>query len=54
MARVVPAGIGAGSTVIEATKMANQAMGRALGDNGQYAFAMMIFGDLLLTKRGEH
>ena len=40
----------AGSTVLQATKMANEAVGRALGEAPQYSLAMTAFGDLLLTK----
>ncbi|NWD43718.1 CHAT domain-containing protein [Pseudomonas yamanorum] len=40
----------AGSTILEATKKANQAVGEALGDSPQYSLAMTAFGDLLLTK----
>lgn len=40
----------AGATVLQATKRANEAVGRALGDDPQYSLAMTVFGDLLLTK----
>ncbi|MEX5492508.1 CHAT domain-containing protein [Pseudomonas asgharzadehiana] len=39
----------AGSTILQATKMANEAVGHALGDHPQYTLAMTVFGDLLLT-----
>lgn len=45
----------AGATVLKATKMDNGAVGRALGDAPQYALAVIVFGDLLLTKgEGRH
>lgn len=40
----------AGATVLQATKKANEAVGRALGEDPQYSLAMTVFGDLLLTK----
>lgn len=41
----------AGSTILHATKSANEAVGQALGDHPQYSLAMTVFGDLLLTKQ---
>ena len=39
-----------GATILQATKKANEAVGRALGEHPQYSLAMTVFGDLLLTK----
>lgn len=39
-----------GVTVLEATKVANDAVARRLGDNPQYSLAMSAYGDVLMTK----
>jgi hypothetical protein len=41
----------AGTTVLQATKKANEAVAQALGDAPQYSLAMTVYGDVLLTKR---
>ena len=40
----------AGSTVLHATKTANDAVARHLGDVPQYYLAMRVYGDVLLTR----
>ncbi|OQS24854.1 CHAT domain-containing protein [Chromobacterium violaceum] len=40
----------AGSTILQATKRANEVVARALGDSPQYSLAMTVYGDILLTK----
>lgn len=40
----------AGDTVLQATKKANDYVATRLGDGPQYSLAMMVYGDLLLTK----
>lgn len=40
----------AGSTILQATKKANEAVARALGDGPQYCLAMTVYGDVSLTK----
>ena len=40
----------AGSTVLLATKKANESVARALGDSPQNSLAMTVYGDVLLTK----
>lgn len=40
----------AGSTILQATKKANEAVAQALGDAPQYSLAMSVYGDVLLTK----
>ncbi len=42
---------GDGMTVIQATKVANQAVVKRLGDNPKYSLAMSAYGDLLMTKQ---
>ncbi|MGI2224979.1 CHAT domain-containing protein [Shewanella frigidimarina] len=39
-----------GLTILQATKDANEAVSRALGDSPQYSLAMTVYGDVLLTK----
>ncbi|WP_217636307.1 CHAT domain-containing protein [Variovorax sp. OV700] len=39
-----------GSTILQATKKANEAVAQALGDGPQYSLAMTVYGDVLLTK----
>lgn len=40
----------AGSTILKATKIANDAVAQALGNCPQYYLAMSVYGDVLLTK----
>lgn len=40
----------AGSTVLQATKSANETVARRLGDRPQYSLGMTAYGDVLLTK----
>jgi len=40
----------AGSTILQATKRANEAVARALGDSPQYSLAMTVYGDIMLTR----
>lgn len=42
----------AGATVLDATKAANDAVARQLGEVPQYSLAMCVYGDILLTKPG--
>jgi len=39
-----------GATVLDATKMANDAVSHRLGDAPQYSLAMRVYGDILLTR----
>ncbi|MNF03554.1 hypothetical protein D3C80_2028990 [compost metagenome] len=39
-----------GATVLDATKKANDAVARKLGEVPQYSLAMRVYGDILLTK----
>ena len=39
-----------GETVLDATKMANDAVARQLGDFPQYSMAMCVYGDVLYVK----
>lgn len=39
-----------GSSILVATKKANEAVAQALGDGPQYSLAMSVYGDVLLTK----
>lgn len=39
-----------GATALEATKIANEAVAKSLGDSPQYSLAMTVYGDVLLTK----
>lgn len=39
-----------GLTILQATKVANEAVSRALGDNPQYCLAMTVYGDVLLKR----
>lgn len=41
-----------GATVLDATKNANDVVARQLGDAPQYALAMRVYGDVLLTRAG--
>lgn len=41
---------GAGATVLDATKRANEVVARQLGEAPQYSSAMRVYGDVLLTK----
>jgi hypothetical protein len=43
----------AGATVLDATKKANDAVARQLGEVPQYSLAMRVYGDILLTKLGK-
>lgn len=42
-----------GATVLDATKKANDAVARRLGEVPQYSLAMRVYGDVLLTKPAE-
>jgi hypothetical protein len=42
-----------GATVLDATKKANDAVARHLGEVPQYSLAMRVYGDVLLTKAPE-
>lgn len=42
-----------GATVLDATKKANDAVARHLGEVPQYSLAMRVYGDVLLTKPAE-
>ena len=39
-----------GMTILQATKKANEAVAKTLGDSPQYSLAMSVYGDVLLTK----
>lgn len=41
----------AGSTILQATKKANESVAKNLGENPQYSLAMTIYGDITLTKQ---
>jgi hypothetical protein len=42
----------AGATVLDATRMANDAVAIHFGDVPQYSLAMRVYGDVMLTRAG--